>query len=195
MTRRFKKVMEKTTALREKFWPDLSADDLWNRKEYDGFTSIPRTMPLIMNIIDDLTKAKPASSTYFALWCKAFDEMYVSLQNAEELAFHAGFTGQRAVRTWQERMKDLADLGFIKVAAGPRGSMSHAAIPNPHFVIRRLHLAKQPGLTEAAYNTLLERGSEVSALDLSVELPEDKAAREAAEATTLAAVLALPKAP
>lgn len=36
-------------------------------KEYDGFTTIPRTMPLIMNIIDDLTKAKPASSNYFAL--------------------------------------------------------------------------------------------------------------------------------
>ena len=48
MTRRFKKVMEKTTALREKFWPDLSADDLWNRKEYDGFTRIPRNLPLIM---------------------------------------------------------------------------------------------------------------------------------------------------
>lgn len=69
--------------------------------------------------------------------------------------------------------------------------MSHAAIPNPHFVIRRLYLAKQPGLTEAAYNTLLERGSDVGALDLTVELPEDKAAREAAEA----AALATPKTP
>ena len=64
------------------------------------------------------------------------------------------------------------------------GSLSHH---NPHFVIRRIHLAKQPGITEAAYNTLMERGSDVGALDLTMELPEDKAAREAAEAAALGA--------
>jgi hypothetical protein len=27
-------------------------------------------MPVIMNIIDTLTKNKPAGSTYFVLWCR-----------------------------------------------------------------------------------------------------------------------------
>ena len=180
MARRTKRIAQKVIALREKFWPDLTDEELWHHKEYDGFTSIPRTMPIIMNIIDDLTKGKPASMTYFSLWCKTFGEMYISLQNSDELAFHSGFTGQRAIRTWQDRMKSLADLGFVKVAAGPRGGLSHAAIPNPHLVIRRLHRDKHPGLTQAAFNTLVERANDIGAKDMENELPEDKRAREAA---------------
>ena len=176
MAARSKRIGAKTTALREKIWPDLTVDELWYRKKYDGFTSIPRTMPIIMNIIDDLSKAKPASKTYFALWGKAYDEMYVSLQNAEDLAYHSGFTGQRAIRTWKERMQSLADLGFIKVAAGPRGNLSHAVILNPHFVIRRLHEAGTAGLTEAAFNTLLERANEIGAEDMEIDMPAPKKA-------------------
>jgi len=179
MARRYKQVVEKVIALRSKFWPDLTEEELWNRKEFDGFTSIPRTMPIIMNIIDDLTKTKPASMTYLTLWCRAYDEMYVSLNDPAELAFHAGFTGQRAIRTWQDRMTALEKLGFVKLATGPRGSLSHAAIPNPHFVIRRLHEQKTPGLTAAAFNTLVERANEIGAKDMDMELPEQKRAREA----------------
>lgn len=179
MATRTNRIGAKTTALRKKLWPDLSVDDLWYRKKFDGFTTIPRTMPIIMNIIDDLTKSKPASKTYFALWGKAYDEMYVSLQNAEDLAYHSGFSGQRAVRTWKERMQSLADIGFIRVASGPRGQLSHAVIVNPHFVIRRLHNEKTAGLTEAAFNTLLERANEISAKDMEIELPEEELAKKA----------------
>lgn len=174
MTKRYKKISDKTVALRERFWPELTYEELWSRKEFDGFVTIPRTMPIILGIINDLTKNQPAASTYLSLWCRAFDEMYISLQNSEDIAFSAGFTGQRAVRTWQERMRSLENLGFIKVAAGPRGNLSHAAIPNPHFVIRRLRAKKTAGLTEAAYNSLVERASEVGASDLTIALPEDR---------------------
>jgi hypothetical protein len=113
---------------------------------YDGFTSIPRTMPIIMNIIDQLSEgSKRTSITYLALWGQAFDEMYVSLQNADELAFHAGFSGQRAVRTWRERLQVLSDLGFIRLASGTSGRFSHAVILNPHFAVRRLRQAKTAG--------------------------------------------------
>lgn len=173
MSRRYTQVSQKASALREKFWPELTDAEIWIHKDHGGFTSIPRTMPIIMNIIDDLTKGRPASSTYFGLWCKAYKEMYVPLTDHEEFAFHAGFTGQRAVKTWQDRMKSLADLGFVKVAEGPRGGLSHAAIPNPHFVIRRLHRDGYPGLTAAAFNSLIERGNDVVASDLEKQLPED----------------------
>jgi len=181
MASRSTKIGKKTIALRSKIWPDLSQDELWDRHKFDGFTTIPRTLPLVMSIIDDLTKNKPASRTYFAMWCKAFDEMYVSLQNAEDLAYQAGFTGQRAVRTWRERMQSLADLGFIKVASGPRGNLSHAVIINPHYVIRRHRNEGTPGLTEAAFNALVERAIEISAKDMEDDLPEDKPPEESAE--------------
>ncbi|SEN79812.1 hypothetical protein SAMN04488077_1318 [Roseovarius tolerans] len=174
MARITKKISKRTLALRAKLWPDLKEEDLWNRSVYDGFTTIPRTMPLIMNIIDDLADGKRTSFTYLALWGRAFDEMYVSLQNADELAFHSGFTGQRAVRTWRERMKALEQLGFVRVAPGTSGDLSHAVILNPHFAIRRLYAAKTPGLTASAFNALVERGLAISADDMEVTLPEDQ---------------------
>lgn len=176
MAARSKRIGAKTTALRQKLWPDLSVDELWYRKKFDGFTSIPRTMPIIMNIIDDLTKTKPASKTYLTLWGKAYDEMYVGLKDAEDLAYQSGFTGQRAVRTWKERMLSLADLGFIRVASGGRGNLSHAVILNPHFAVRRLYKAGTAGLTESAYNTLLERAIEIMAQDMEIDMPEEVAA-------------------
>lgn len=175
-----KRISAKNIALREKLWPDLVHDEIWHHKDYDGFLSIPRTMPIILNIINDLTKGKPAGSTYFALWCMTFPkEMYVSLLNADDLAYFAGFTGQRAVRQWRDRMNSLADLGFVRVAEGARGKLSHAAIPNPHFVVRRLYKQKTPGLTQAAFNTLWERANEIGATDIEIEMPDEKAEREA----------------
>jgi hypothetical protein len=172
MATRSAKIGTKNIALRGKIFPELGADDLWDRKKYDGFTSIPRTMPIIMNIIDDLTKAKPAARTYLSLWCKVYDEMYVSLQNDKDLAYHSGFTGQRAVRTWRERMLSLAELELINVASGPRGDLSHAVILNPHFAIRKLHDAGTPGLSKSAFNTLLERANEIGAKDMELPLPK-----------------------
>lgn len=179
-----KKIAKKVIDLRSRLWPDLSEDELWSRGRYDGFTTIPRTMPLIMNIIDDLSKgSKHTSITYLALWGHAFDEMYVSLQNADDLAFYSGFTGQRAVRTWKERIKALDELDFIRTAPGTSGPYSHAVILNPHFVIRRLYEAKTPGLNAASYNALVERAIAISAEDMSEPLPEDRTAAAEAEKT------------
>jgi len=39
--------------------------------------------------------------TYAELWCRSFDEMYVSLSKSKENGrFVRGFIGQRAERTW-----------------------------------------------------------------------------------------------
>jgi uncharacterized protein YydD (DUF2326 family) len=44
---------------RGKLWPDVDFYNyLWHRKRNDGFVTIPRTMPLIIGIIDDLTKGR-----------------------------------------------------------------------------------------------------------------------------------------
>lgn len=178
MATRAKKVGSKNAALRDNLWSDLNKLDLWDRTRQGtvGFTTVPRTLPIVMNIIDDLTKTKPASKAYLSLWMQAYDEMYVSLKNADDMAFQSGFVGQRAVRTWKERVKSLAELGFIRVATGSRGALSHAVIMNPHFVVRRLHAAETAGLTDAAYNTLVERANEIGATDMDDVLPENRPA-------------------
>lgn len=158
------KIVKKIKDLRSHLWPHIDFDkELWHRKKNDGFITIPRTMPLIMGIIDDLTKGAPAGSTYLELWCRTYDEMYVSLSRAREMAFHSGFTGQRAERTWAEKIRKLDELGFISVKAGQSGPLSHALVLNPYIAIKRLHDSGNVGITGDKYNALVERAIEIGA--------------------------------
>src|SRR5882672_8579876 len=86
--------------LRKVLWPNAKPEHLWLRAVRDGFTTIPRTLPLIFHVMDAMSKGKPVSSTYFDLWCRAYDECFVTLNKHREMAFHAGFSGQRAEQTW-----------------------------------------------------------------------------------------------
>jgi hypothetical protein len=162
------KYIKKVQDLRAKLWPEVNFDArLWHRKRSDGFTTIPRTMPLVISIIDDLTKGGPAGLTYLELWCRGFDEMYVSLTRSKELAFHSGFTGQRAERTWAEKIRKLNELGFISVKEGQAGPLSHAIIFNPYQVIKTLYESGHTGISREKYNALLERAIEIGANDLN----------------------------
>jgi hypothetical protein len=167
---RISKFVKKTRELRARLWPDINfTEELWHRKINDGFITVPRTMPIILSIIDDLTKGAPAGSTYLELWCRSFDEMYVSLSKAKEMAFHAGFIGQRAERTWAEKIRKLEELGFISVKAGQAGPLSHVLLLNPYLVIERLHKAKTLGLTLEKYNAFIERAIEIGAIESAEE--------------------------
>ena len=162
-----KRIAEKYLQQRKQLWPDITDQDLWLRKQRDGFTTIPRTMPLVACIIDDMSNGKPVFSTYFDLWCRAFDECFVILRNKQEMAFYAGFQAQRGEDTWKARMKILAELGFIQIKAGPYGELSYALIMNPHKIIHGHHKKKTPTLEEAHYSTLLTRLVEIGANDIS----------------------------
>jgi len=166
-----KKIQVRILELRNQLWPGLTDDQLWLRKKQDGFITMPRTMPLIMGIADDLAGGNPVSSTYLDLWCRAFDECMVTMSKPREMAFHSGFTGQRAEATWRGRIRKLAELGFISVKPGPSGPQSYALLWNPHKVISKLWTDKVPGLIESKYNALLERASEIGATDFAPPEP------------------------
>lgn len=173
----FKKIMidDRQRDLRSRLWPDITEDDLWVRKTIEGrytpgFATLPRTMPLMLSIMDDMTKTKPVSSTYLELFCRGFDDCMIVLSKPKEMAFHAGFIGQRAERTWKERLKLLNDMGFIKIESGPSGPMSYALILNPYKVIKS-HYGTHPGITNDKYNALLARALEIGAKDLDDTSP------------------------
>ena len=160
------KLTEKQLKLRKKLWPEIDENRLWNRKKRTGFTTIPRTMPIIMNIMDSLSKGKPVSNTYLEIWCRAFDECVVTLSKPLELAFHAGFTGQRALQTWRERVRILSELGFINVKEGASGKMSYVLVLNPYEVIEQHRKNGHPGISKDMYNALVDRAIEIGADDL-----------------------------
>lgn len=122
-------------------------------------------MPLIMSIMDGLSgKGFPVGQTYLELWCRLYDELFLTLNRPEEMAFYAGFTGQRAVRTWRDRVKRLADLGFIDLKSGPLGEMSYAVFFNPYHIIKRAYL--KGDVAEDKYRALVIRANEIGAFDL-----------------------------
>jgi hypothetical protein len=159
------KIGEKTLALRQELWPEISDDILWHRKKKKGYTTIPRAMPFIQQIMNDLSSGKPLGQTYLALWCHTFDEYMVTIANPRLMAFESGFTGQRAEASWNGRMKLLKDFGFIDAKPGPSGAFHYVLILNPYSVIKELKGRGIP-ILPSIYHALLQRTQEIGATDL-----------------------------
>jgi hypothetical protein len=165
-----KKIAQKQLELRNQLWPELTDGHIWVRQKHDGYATIPRTMTLILSIMDDLAEM-PVGMTYLELWCRSFNENFVNLSRHREIAFHAGCDGQRGERTWREKIKKLAALGFILIEDGPSGDLSYGLILNPYLVLRKLHGENAPGLVKAKYNALVARAGEIGADDFNLPDP------------------------
>lgn len=163
-------IKQKQLLLRDQLWP-AAGQITWDRKAHKGFTTIPKTMPLILKIMDEMTKGAPVSSTYMTLWCSTWDNGFVQAVKPDEMAFASGFGGQRGEHTWAGRMKKLQELYFIDIKAGKSGPMTHALIHNPHTIIRWHYNNKTPGLMEGSYTALLARALDVGANDMLVPPP------------------------
>lgn len=158
-------IAKKQLLQRNQLWPGCEKF-LWNRLTYKGFATIPKTMPIILQIMDGLSNGKPVSTTYLGLWCETWDNSMVNTARHDEMAHAAGFSGQRAAYTWEGRMEILRKLNFIDIKPGRSGKISHVLLWNPHLIIRWHHQEKTPGLVEANYNALVERAVEIGAQDM-----------------------------
>ena len=158
-------IAKKQLALREQLWPGMGPN-LWHRLANKGFATIPKTMPLILRIMDEMTKGAPVSSTYLTLWCSTWDNGFVQHIKPDEMAYASGFGGQRGEHTWVGRMKKLQELQFIDLKAGKSGPITYALIHNPHLIMQWHYAQKTPGLTEASYSALIERALDVGAMDM-----------------------------
>lgn len=161
-----KSASERRRQLRNHLWPSVTEDQLWLRKMRQGFTTIPRTMPLIGRIMDQHSgKGFPVQQTYLTLWCWVFDEGIVEIHNPRELAFESGFSGTRGESTWRGRMKRLDELGFIMSKAGLAGDFQFVLLLNPFHAIYKLYTDKTKDIY---YNALLSRMAQVGAEDLDL---------------------------
>jgi hypothetical protein len=103
----------------------------------DGYTTIPRAMPLILK--SWMTCRRKARVINLPWSCGAGPTTNARHPHQPtEMAFHSGFTGQRALATWRNRMQILADLEFIDMKPGPSGPMSYSLLWNPYEVIKSI---------------------------------------------------------
>lgn len=87
--------------LRSELWPDVRDSELWHRNRCKGFTTIPRTLPLLLSIMDDMAgKGDPVSRTYLTLWGRVHDASVLKIRDENTAAMESGFSGARRATAW-----------------------------------------------------------------------------------------------
>lgn len=124
-------------------FPDYPDELLWHRTLNDGYSTIPRTLPLAMQVIDSQSKGQPAGHTLLCLWIRAPDYPFLTIEAPATFAAETGFDGERAVDTWRRRMRTLRDLGFIEAKRGPTGDFHYVLLLNPNVGIEKLRRANK----------------------------------------------------
>lgn len=123
---------ERAQQLMNVHFPNVPQAWIWHRKTNDGYITIPRTMPIIMQAIDAQSKGQPAGHTLFCLWSRSPDHAVLTIENPATFAGEAGFIGERSVDTWRRRMKRLRELWFIQTKPGPSGEFHYVLLLNPN---------------------------------------------------------------
>lgn len=158
---RRKKAEEKRLAARNLHFPKLEKEKLWDWINDDGWFPIPKTMPIFLEIMDVLSKGKPVSKVYLELWSRTWNDSYVPVKTPREMAFHSGFSGQRAESTWRDRMRILKRLGFIDFKPGPTGPVSYVIINNPYTTVHSLQDDGELNTNMDLYYSFIERANEI----------------------------------
>jgi hypothetical protein len=142
-------------------FPDVPETLLWRRKSNDGFTTVPRPLPIAMQAIDETSKGTPAGHSLFCLWARAPDNPLVIVENPATFAAETGFKGERATDTWRKRMRRLRELGFIRTKPGSSGECHFILLLNPNIAVE---LMRRNGLVQdGLYGRFIERLADVGA--------------------------------
>nr|WP_297353531.1 hypothetical protein [uncultured Caldimonas sp.] len=159
--------------LRKVHWADVKDEDIWllsNEHKRFGFAQVPRTLSLVINIINDIAKKKygkaiPAGKTYFALWLHHYGEGLVRIASEAQIAYEAGYGGQRNVSTFRQHMEVLKEIGFIDFRKGVKGPMHYVLLLNPYNVMKRLRDQKDETgeklVSDEQYAALVERVNDI----------------------------------
>jgi hypothetical protein len=156
-----KKAPERRRELRDQMWP--GAEKLvWTRHTDDGYSTVPRTVPLVMTLIDLLESKVDASRVYAELWSRVHDEGFIEMVDEAEHAYAAGYVTQRGQRSWRERMQVLQDLGFIQTKKKGGWRYGYVLLMHPHDVVETLRKTRTD-VPEEWVNLYLQRLSQIGA--------------------------------
>jgi hypothetical protein len=105
---------DRRTELREEHWPGVRA---WGSKKEVGYFNAPRTLPLILELIDrkSFSGKDNVGRVYLELFSRHMGEGVIEMTFEQEHAHAAGYQSTRWQRSWRDRMKVLQDLGLISI--------------------------------------------------------------------------------
>lgn len=142
-------------------FPGTDPRYMWRRKSNDGFTTIPRTMPLVMQAVDEASKGTPPGHVLFCLWARSPDNPLLTIENPATFAAEAGFNGERMVDTWRKRMKKLREFGMIATKKGSTGEFHYVLLMNPNTGVEAM---RSNGLvSDDLYGRFIDRMADIGA--------------------------------
>ena len=149
---------ERRAALKLQYFGE---DDTWTAEKEKGWFQAPRILPLIMELLSrkDLSDNKNPSTVYVELLSRNMGGGLIEMAAEASHAYAAGYVGSRAIRTWQERMRVLEDLGFIKTVQIDNRRYAYVAMIHPTVAIQRLR--DKGKIDDTWYNTYRSRQIEV----------------------------------
>ena len=157
------KMAERAQQQMDLHFPGLDARVLWRRKTNDGFTTLPRTLPIIMQAIDMAYSGQPAGHVLFCLWARSPDHPLIVIENPATFAAEAGYQGDRKVDTWRRRMKILRDLKMILTKPGPSGEFHYVLLLNPNVALGWMKEKGKGQVQNEVYGRFIDRLAEVGA--------------------------------
>jgi hypothetical protein len=126
--------------IRGEFWPDEIA---WTGEKPEvGWFRAPRTLPLVLQLLRSKKVTGSASDptrVYLELLARHRDTGIVEMETEGEHSYYAGHVGPRGARTWQERMRLLEKLGFIKARGAGNQKYKYVLLVHPTIVVKRLY--------------------------------------------------------
>ncbi len=133
---------ERRESLRKEHW---AKEDPWTGEDEVGWFRAPRTLPLVLALLSSKAisgKTDPAR-VYLELLARHVGEGVIEMAHEAEHAFASGYSGTRAVRTWQERMKILEKNGFIKTKKVGNRQYALVLLVHPTRAVQQLREKKQ----------------------------------------------------
>jgi hypothetical protein len=121
-------------------------------------------MPIVLRILGEKTVSgdMDLTRTYIGVWCDNYGQGIVEIDDEQAYAEAAGLRGTRGVRSWRERMRKLAELGFLRLHEGGAKSVAFVAILHPYDAVEDL---RTRGLvSDAWWGAYQQRLAQVGAL-------------------------------
>ncbi|WP_116827504.1 hypothetical protein [Pseudomonas syringae] len=163
------KMAEKAAAVMDVQFPNFPEAWLWIRKVNHGYSTIPRTLPIAMQALNEI-KGHPAGHTLMCLWARAPDHPLVVIESQATFAGEAGFTGARMVDTWRRRMKILKKYDFIYTKKGTSGEFHYVLLLNPNAAIEKMWT--QNLISDDLYARFIERMADIGGSNDLVRIRE-----------------------
>lgn len=173
-------------AARQEFWPDERA---WTGDNEKGWFRAPRTLPLLLALIASKAVSATTDPTrvYLELLARHVDEGVVQMAADEDHAFAAGYTGERGVRSWRERMRVLEAAGVIKTKGMGARRYAYVLLVHPSVYVASLRKAGKvdPDWWQAYRHRQLDTG------EVSLAYPDASPGEPDSEAELAAALARL----